>query len=234
MIVPNYVPDPLEVPENITLEPYRVRVWFIRQFFRKFLVSVGALWLVVQLPWPQIGLPLALGAASLFTLLLSLERLHFRGKKEDVVFSRALLPFALVADGVLLRTLGQMGYPVWAPIIGVLCLWLFAELSGPDFSFVGQCVLVWIASSALIAGLALLIDVRPHQVWWSMAINAGMVLYVVYDSASLLSRRRSTEGWAAVADVYRDFLNIFGYVPRVILHWRKHKIFSIPVRYSRH
>ena len=30
-----------------------------------------------------------------------------------------------------------------------------------------------------------------------------------------------------VTDLYRDVLNIFGYIPRVVQHWHKHRIWQL-------
>jgi hypothetical protein len=54
----------------------------------------------------------------------------------------------------------------------------------------------------------------------------------VYDNASLLARRRLGEELGAVVDLYRDVLNVFGWVVRVLAHWRKHRIWNIPGRWS--
>jgi hypothetical protein len=48
----------------------------------------------------------------------------------------------------------------------------------------------------------------------------------VYDLAALMSRRRQHETWAAVADLFRDVLNVFGYSYRVVRHWRRHRILN--------
>jgi hypothetical protein len=51
-------------------------------------------------------------------------------------------------------------------------------------------------------------------------------VYFAYDLASLMSRRRRGEEAAAVVDLYRDVFNVFGYVPRVIAHWHRHRIWQ--------
>ena len=56
--------------------------------------------------------------------------------------------------------------------------------------------------------------------------NAVGLFYLVYDLASLLSRRKSDESWASVVDLYRDVFNFLGYFPRVMIHWNRHRILN--------
>lgn len=48
MYVPNYVPEPLEVPANVTLDRYPVRLAFIR---RVTLLHAASLCLVAGIAW---------------------------------------------------------------------------------------------------------------------------------------------------------------------------------------
>jgi FtsH-binding integral membrane protein len=92
----------------------------------------------------------------------------------------------------------------------------------------GQYLLAIIASSTAIAAIW---AVEPTAIRFPISVLAANVLYLtywVYDLASLLARRRRGEELAAVVDLYRDVLNIFGYVARCIGHWKKHRIWVLP------
>ena len=66
----------------------------------------------------------------------------------------------------------------------------------------------------------------------ALSWNAIYLTFYVYDLASLLARRRIGEEWAAVVDLYRDVLNVFGWIVRVFAHWRKHKIWNVSLPWS--
>jgi len=51
MIVPNYIPEPLEVPRNVTEEPYALRVTYIRRVTLRHLMGLFALAALSYLPW---------------------------------------------------------------------------------------------------------------------------------------------------------------------------------------
>jgi FtsH-binding integral membrane protein len=95
-----------------------------------------------------------------------------------------------------------------------------------DFSFVGQFVLSLIASTVILAVAALALGIEPAKAGFLLGANAIYLFYLVYDSASLLARRRLGEEIAAVVDLYRDVFNVFGYLVRVARHWRKHRIWA--------
>jgi hypothetical protein len=52
------------------------------------------------------------------------------------------------------------------------------------------------------------------------------VTYFTFDFWCLAYRRRSDEAIAAAHDLFRDYLNIFGYIARVIRHWRRHRLWQ--------
>lgn len=235
MIVPNYIPDALQVTQNVTLEPYQRRVQFLRRVFRRFGVTVVLLVAGSWLPLPVSNLVHSAWLCLITIGMLSIERTLNKGRRQDVWYSLLLLPGVWFALCNLIQQLQhQMHIPVWGAAVGTGFLVVYSEFCGRDFSFVGQYVLSLIGSSAVLSGLALVLDLTSLEVRWLLGINLVVSGYLVYDAASLLSRRRVGEEWGAVADLYRDFLNIVTYIPRVIAHWRKHRIFGMPVRYSRH
>ncbi len=235
MIVPNYVPEPLEVPANVTLEPYARRLRFIRRVTLRHALVVA---LVAALaatdaageieaffgPWLSVGLLLALLVA------LDLVRIARRGTAMEARASAAAIPVLLPFAAVALRTLHDLGVPVSAAAFGYACAGLYTFACGRDYSFVGNGAISLLASSVAVA------------IWFAegvplaLLVNAAVLVYHVYDLASLLSRRRTGEEWAAALDLFRDVFNVFGWILRVARHWRAHRIWAdlpLPERPSR-
>ncbi len=224
MYVPNYVPEPLEVPGNITLEKYGHRVRFIRKVVLWHSVSIAVLtiWTVMA---PKTGSAGIWGVCLVAAILAAdFARIALRGGDAEWWVSAGFLLPILGFLGLLLNHWIAVGFPAWASVIGCLCLMIYTLAAGRDFSFPGSFALCWPISSLLVylAGRSL------EMTGWGMAgallLNSVTLGYVIFDLASLLPRRRRNEVAGAVADLYRDVFNVFGYVPRVIVHWRKHRI----------
>lgn len=226
MVVPNYIPDPVEIPGNVTLLPYRERVGFIRRVLAMHFASLGLIALFAAMHIS--GLPLMPAAilTSVCVLVLSLVRIETRGTRADILLSTALLPVLLVGLSFLVRGGLEAGIPLWSIPIGAACALLYALLCGRDYSFVGQWFLGIIASNVAIAVLINTIGDTGSQAWTAVLLNSAYFTYLVYDSASLMARRRLGEEIAAVVDLYRDVLNFFGYAVRCARHWRKHRIWT--------
>ena len=227
MYVPNYVPEPLEVPENVTLEPYPVRLAFLR---RVTVLHAGSLCLVTALafvPYPLAPLALLLGAVAFLLLLLDFVRVRFRGRPQEARVSvQIALPFLLPTLACCAHALVLEDVPAWAILVGPAFALAYTLLCGRDYSFVGCGLLSLIGSSILLAGIIVQTGMDPRQAAWALGLNTAYLLYFVYDLASLMSRRRRGEEAAAVVDLYRDVFNVFGYVPRVISHWQRHRIWQ--------
>lgn len=227
MYVPNYIPDPIEIPGNVTEEPYLARVGFIKRVAALHCVTlliVGALaYSPISLPAPNAWWPLAILILALAAIRVALRR----GPREAAVSSWLLVPL-LFAVGVALHPVQESGWPLWTMILGPGFALLYCTLCGRDFSFMGQYLLSLIASSTTIAALAVAAPEMIAEARYALIANAAYLTYWVYDLASLLARRRLGEEFAAVVDLYRDVLNIFGYVARCIGHWRKHRIWVLP------
>lgn len=227
MVVPNYIPDPIEIPNNVTEQPYLVRLAFIRKVLTfhlgtVLLTSLGA-WAIHP---PFRLLPTSLGLL-LYLVLLCVVRIAYRGSRTEVAASSILLVPLLLLVAASGRLAFDSGIPVWAVLPGIGSAYVYALLCGRDFSFIGQMVLSWLASAVLVAIISIANGHEGALALEAQVINAAYLGYYVYDSASLLSRRRVDEALAAVVDLYRDVLNIFGYVPRVVQHWHKHRIWQI-------
>ncbi len=227
MIVPNYIPEPLEVPGNITDEPYPLRIAFIRRVSYLYLVSIAITALLTQLGLPHTGLAMPLIAISICLVGLDLLRIAIRGKPSEAKVSTLCMPAALVLSAWVIRELQLSGLPVFQFVVAPGCVILYTVLSGRDFSFVGCCLLSLIASNVTVAALSITADFDRMHAAFALGMNSVFVVYLVYDLASLLARRRRGEELAAVVDLYRDVFNFFGYAVRMIKHWRKHRIWSV-------
>ena len=226
MYVPNYVPEPLEVPANVTLDPYPVRLAFIR---RVTVLHAASLCLIAALAWVPVrsdSLPVALAVLSAMLLLLDAVRVRLRGRAAEATISVGLGAPMLVAVAFVVRAALLGGLPVWAMLVGPAFALAYTLLCGRDYSFVGCGLLSLIGSSVTLAGLAVQTDMGHRPAAWALGLNAAYLVYFVYDLASLMSRRRRGEEAAAVVDLYRDVFNLFGYVPRVVSHWRRHRIWQ--------
>ncbi|HJP81930.1 MAG TPA: Bax inhibitor-1 family protein [Fimbriimonadaceae bacterium] len=227
MYVPNYIPDPIEIPNNVTDEPYLVRLGFVKRVaamhFVSLLVVATIAYGPVELPSTVSWIPLALMVVGLAVVRVLLRR----GPREPKVSSWLLLPL-LVSVGLALHPVQTAGWPIWTVLLGPGFALIYAILCGRDFSFLGQYLLSLIASSTAIAILLVAAPATVADARFALLANAGYLTYWVYDLASLLARRRLGEEWAGVVDLYRDVLNIFGYIVRCVGHWRKHRIWILP------
>lgn len=229
MIVPNYVPEAIEIPGNVTEQPYRERLIFIRRVSILHLASVAFVGGVVAaqthpLPIKQTVIPYAV-----FILGLSLLRIRCRGDKLETQLSSYALPILLLLAGMVAASLIRWNFPVWSAGVGVACGVLYTLSCGRDFSFVGQFFLGLIASTLIISVTVLCFGLPPRTAALALGWNLVSLFYYCYDLASLLSRRRIGEEIAGVVDLYRDVLNVFGWVIRVAQHWHRHSIFTIPL-----
>lgn len=232
MYVPNYVPEPLEVPGNVTLDPYPIRLAFVRRVTLLHAVSLCLIAGMARLPWPQMRWESTLAILAGILLVLDGLRVVLRGRRLEARLSAASLAILLPAVAWTGRTLLDAGVPVWAMLVGPTFGLAYTLLCGRDYSFVGCGLLGLIGSSVALAGLIVQSNMEGPTAAWALGLNAAYLLYFVYDLASLMSRRRRGEEAAAVTDLYRDVFNVFGYVPRVISHWHRHRIWQdvVPAR----
>ena len=227
MIVPNYMPDPLEVPGNVTQEPYSFRVTYIRRVTLLHMVSVGFVAMLANYDWPRVGLLSAVAMLAASLLALDLWRIVSRRSRFEAFLSSAMLPTVVALTAWTATEILRLGWPAWAPLTGVIAATCYTLVCGRDFSFVGCFFLALVASSVTIAALAPRFGLGVPQAAVALIANGAYLFYMQYDLASLLSRRRRGEEWAAVVDLYRDVFNVFGWAIRCVRHWRKHRIWEI-------
>ncbi len=234
MIVPNYMPDPIEVPGNVTTERYSVRLVFIRRVIWLHMVSLALVSAAMTIPMPHRGIPTTGYTLIAFLVILDIVRIRTRGRREEPWLSCAFFTPVIVIVAALLREMQAAAFPVWAFFVGPPCAALYSTICGRDFSFVGCFFLSLISSSLIVAGAVISLHLTGTLATWAFLANAAYLFYWVYDLAALMARRRFGEEPAAVVDLYRDVFNIFGYIPRVIVHWKKHRIWVVPPASHRH
>ncbi len=228
MIVPNYVPDPIEIPGNVHLEPYFVRLQFIQRVNLLHVASLGLVGILYSANLPELPLLVSLGLLAGCLLALSVVRVSMRGGRSEVAVSLMVLPAALACVALTLQAATRLGWPIWIGGWGAAATLLYAALAGRDFSFVGQYFLTLIASSAAIGFYAANNGWNHGEGAIGLAANFLFLSYSVYDRSMLMYRRRVGEEWAAVVDLYRDVFNVFGYLVRCVQHWRRHRIWVVP------
>jgi hypothetical protein len=226
MYVPNYVPEPLEVPANVTLDPYPVRLAFIRKVTLLHAVSLCLVASLAWLPFPRASFGASLLLLALILLLLDGIRVMFRGRPIEPQLSVGVGIVMVMAAALAAREAVLSGIPIWAILVGPAFALAYTLLSGRDYSFVGCGLLSLIGSSVVLAGMIVETRMGVFIGAWALGLNTAYLVYFVYDLASLMSRRRRGEELAAVVDLYRDVFNIFGYIPRVISHWSRHRIWQ--------
>lgn len=226
MYIPNYIPEPDAIPRNVTKEKYHLRLIFIRQVLTRFALTVFAVSTIAIFSATIQGNKFSQGivAFGIVMILSSGLRTMFRSNPKESKIAEGLLFLQVLAYGTLFAIAHQLNLPVWSALVGLGCFFIYANLCGRDFSFVGGFVLSLIASSVIIATITVTQGYIPGQSAMALGWNAAVLLYVVYDLAALMSRRKINEQWAAVADLYRDPLNFIGYSIRVVKHWRRHRI----------
>jgi hypothetical protein len=226
MFVPNYVPEPEQIPGSVTKEAYAMRLTFIRRVLSCFIGSVGFVVGIGLLLPKTIEVRLATIVLLGVLLLVSAIRSILRGTDLEAKLTAWTLPVVIVTLGLVSRSWTADHFPTWSILAGISCFGIYAAVCGRDFSFVGGYALSLIVSSVFIAFVMVEEQMTTQRSTQALAWNAAGLFYIVYDLAALLSRRKSTESWAAVVDLYRDVFNFLGYFPRVLIHWNRHRILN--------
>ena len=225
MYVPNYVPEPETLPGNITKETNKQRLVFIRNTIGRFCMCSGLVAILSHFA------PVSQGVfytKVLFVVLIfaTLSRTILRGKKSEALVATLWLLPIMVSLALAAKEAVLWHIPVWSILFGVCALGMYTAVCGRDFSFVGGYSLSLIFSNVGIATIMVLEGMTPLQSAMALTWNTFGLFYIVYDLASLMSRRRKREEWAAVTDLYRDVFNLVGFIPRVVHHWYRHRILN--------
>jgi hypothetical protein len=226
MYVPNYVPEPEQIPGNVTSEPYALRLTFIRQVLNRFVGSIGIV-VGIGLVLPKNIDVVAVTVTLLLVLfLVSGIRTILRGTDLEPKLTTISLPVVILVFALATRSWTAVHFPAWSILAGIACFGIYASVCGRDFSFVGGYTLALIVSSVFIAFVMVEEGMTSQRSAEALIWNAAGLFYLVYDLAALLSRRKPGEGWASVVDLYRDIFNFVGYFPRVMIHWNRHRILN--------
>jgi len=219
-----YFPDQIEIPGNVASEAYDLRLQFIRRtvgayFLFIVLIGLGSIVLPLYAPTSTLLLGVIVGL-----VMMGVIRFLGQGTRWEIPLSCLLL----TAIGVLLSNIVRLGLesgiPVWSLGWAVLGACLYTLLCGRDFSFIGQFflgALFTVFATAITCVWAAL----SFKVWLlGTGIALAYLFYLVYDLAALLTRRKRGDELGALCDLFRDVLNVGGYVFRVIAHWRNFRI----------
>ncbi|MFY9235250.1 MAG: hypothetical protein WAO58_12430 [Fimbriimonadaceae bacterium] len=228
MIVPPYVPDMLEVEGNVAGDAYAVRLHFLRKVSIWHYLSVLGVAAVAAAPLPTLPLSVSLSVFCATLLGLSVMRQLTKPRTVDQVYSSVLMPLLLISLAFVVRHVSGLGFPIWAPAIGLSCALAYTQISGRDFSFVWLYILTLADSSIIIWLLSLATPLSGMLVLEALLLNGAYLLYFTYDLACIQSRRRKTEIAGAVIDLYRDVLNFLTYSIRAVRHWKRYRIWSVP------
>lgn len=221
MIVQPYFPEPITVPGNVAEEPYQARLRFVRRTLAGYglsaaVVAAGAAMGLGTLPVQWLGWLLLSGL-----LVLSLLR---QLASTNGWVSVAVLGPTLIVLGRALAWIHEAGVSIAPLTLVPVCVCLYGALCGRDFSFVGQ---FFLAAAGILGGTAAWAWVRGiglGGLLLPVVAALAYLLYLVYDLASLMRRRREDEIPAAVCDLYRDVFNFVSYGWRVAQHWRRFRI----------
>jgi hypothetical protein len=226
MYVPPFVPQPTEIPGNVTTERYGVRLRFVRRVAALHFLSVAAVAALALLPWTPPPLSTCALGTVLVLAITSLFRTLARGAAWEHWASLSALPLLLPLVAAVAMGLLDADWPVGAVGYGLSAALIYTFACGRDLSFVGMFSLSAVASTAAIVGTGWMKGNPWGTTATAVSLNLLSLFYYVYDLGSLLSRRRLGEEAGAVVDLYRDVLNFFGYSLRSLRHWREHRIWS--------
>lgn len=223
MNIPPYFPEAIEIPGNVAEERYAVRLRFLRQVIAlHFATVLGVFAVAVARPFALHPSAAAAWLAASLLAMSAVRQLHLARPEWDARISALLLPVVVVLGGSALVALAEAGWP-WEGVAGAVVGWVaYAALCGRDFSFMG---LGFVAGIGALVGASAGWMLERYGIGGALrASSLGLVVafYFVYDLSAMLTRRRKQDTVAALADLYRDALNVFSYSVRVYRHWKKY------------
>lgn len=222
-----YFPEPITVAGNVGSAGYAAVVRFTRAVALGHLLSLLAI-VGLTAAWTQpqgVELLLAYGPepfwfATLvaFVLLAIARHAHL---------AMQLLIFGVFAVGV------SGTAALWAPVVaedfpdfakaiawtfasGWVGLFLYNIAASRDYSYLGQYVLVWLATGVSTALYTWLSDIVLSLAFASFIVFSAVLYYYLYDLSMILRRRLPHQTVAGALDLYRDALNFVGFPVRVM------------------
>src|SRR5579884_1253703 len=158
MNVPPYVPQQIEIPGNVALERYPVRLAFLRRVVLLFGLTALVVWGASFLPLNVGPYDAVLILASL--LLLSAMRGLAKGRPFEQNISLVASIALFVSLGAFVHRLVNYGWPVWTLGVGCLCLIAYTFLCGRDLSFLGMWLCALVGSTVVNVVLGSVLNVR--------------------------------------------------------------------------
>lgn len=219
----NVFPEPYTVPGNADEETYAVKVKFIKRALvghSLTMVAIGlfSFWPIWQLSSTQLILALAAVLVALTT-----SRFLLRHGRLEQIASIVLLLAAIPLLGQLGHDIRYIGYPIESVMIAGVSIGVFTIAVGRDFNFTGMVVTCSLATLAMLFVETTQHFIDPGALAFSWIIAIAYLIYIAYNMAMILKRRRVTDLPSVPADFLRDLLNFTTYPIRIFAHWRSYK-----------
>ena len=222
-----YFPEPVTVAGNVGDSGY----WEVVRFSRKAavlnLVSVAAIALLTYLwlepnrtEWLlEVG-PERIWATTILSFVgLALARVFPLGIQLALFAVFALGSSATVALWVptIIEDFPDFAKALgWTFASGWVGLLLYNLIARRDYSFLGEYVLVWLATVVSTAVYTWLSDIVLSLAFASLVVFSAALFYYLYDLSMVLKRRRPSQWIHGALDLYRDALNFVGFPVRVM------------------
>lgn len=220
---PPLFPEPIQVGQSVSQASYDARITFVKRTLYPFLLTLLASAILGKVVPPFLDLQSNLAAALTTLVTITLTRRFFvRGPLETAASATGLI-LCLALTTNLFCLADEAGLPVVLFTAQLLIMLVYTLLCGRDFSFVGFAAIPTLTTLAISGLTAVFGLTHPGHVIPGLALHALFGLYISYDLAMIMKRRRPQEQISAVADFYRDLLNIFTYPFRVFQHWQKYQ-----------
>lgn len=222
-----YFPEPITVPGNVNDSGYREVVRFSRVtaltglLLLAWIVAAATYWMAPH----RIEWLLTIGPERIWLFSLGSFVLLALARKAPVAIQLPLFTvfglgvsatFALWAPAIaedfpdFAKSLGWTFASGWAGLV------LYNCFAARDYSFLGQYVLVWLATVASTTAFTLLSDTVFSLAFASLVVFSVALYYFVYDLSMILRRRRPGQALYGALDLYRDALNFVGFPVRVM------------------
>jgi hypothetical protein len=225
--IPPLFPEPITVPGNVSDAGYFTVVGFLRRTSFFHLASIALIVLLTFL-WLRLEpseLPTKMGAEGTWALsIIALVALALSRSGPVLVQTAAFILFAVSLSGLfaIWTPFVQDEFPDLAKALGwtlasaYVSLLAYNIIAVRDYSLIGCYCLVLFSTA-----ISLIVFTIASDVWFSQAlavfvVQAGLLLYWIYDLAMVLRRRTPREFIPAALDLYRDTLNFVGFPIRVM------------------